>query len=464
MRAEKRPRALLVQPPVYDFALYDLFFKPFGLLRIGNWLAEGGYEVRLLNGLDYRDLKTTRRYGQPRRNRDGTGKFPKRHIGIDERVPGSSSSFQRFRRRFGEESGRYINRYGMDGESLAEKLSAERPDIVLVTSQMTYWYPGVVEIFELVREYLPRVPAAVGGVYASLLPEHCGQATGAEAVIEGDGGTALSEFLRDRSLPVPPGPVPPSPFMLPGIWEDAGVLRLNRGCPLNCSYCASKLIEAEFVRGNGEELWELVKEMNRRFGTRSFAFYDDALLMDKRRAVLPFLERAASEDHPYRFFLPNAVHFRYLDRETALLMKKAGFAEVRLGYETADDSSSASSMKYVRSDVPGVIDSLLSAGFSGEKILLYILAGLPGQTSEEVEETLERASRLGVKMVLAQYSPVPGTALWSESVQKSAYPIEREPLFQNNTIFPMAWKGFDRGEMERLKRRARELSRRVSHE
>ncbi|MFP4617647.1 MAG: hypothetical protein ACLFMZ_02280 [Spirochaetaceae bacterium] len=40
MRKEKgdAPEVLLVQPPVYDFALYDLHFKPFGLMRMGNGL------------------------------------------------------------------------------------------------------------------------------------------------------------------------------------------------------------------------------------------------------------------------------------------------------------------------------------------------------------------------------------------------------------------------------------------
>ena len=48
----RSPKALLVQPPVYDFALYDLFHQPFGLLRIGRWLHESGYNVDLLDCLD----------------------------------------------------------------------------------------------------------------------------------------------------------------------------------------------------------------------------------------------------------------------------------------------------------------------------------------------------------------------------------------------------------------------------
>jgi hypothetical protein len=69
------PRALLVVPPVYDFALFDLFLKPYGLLRVGRWLEEGGYEVRVVDGLDYTDPASAALLGGARRGLDGTGKF-----------------------------------------------------------------------------------------------------------------------------------------------------------------------------------------------------------------------------------------------------------------------------------------------------------------------------------------------------------------------------------------------------
>ena len=51
-----RPLVILIQPPVYDFAFYDLFIKPLALLRLGAWFQADGYRVEIINYLDYREM------------------------------------------------------------------------------------------------------------------------------------------------------------------------------------------------------------------------------------------------------------------------------------------------------------------------------------------------------------------------------------------------------------------------
>ncbi|NUM82309.1 radical SAM protein, partial [bacterium] len=48
----KRPAILLVNPYLYDFAAYDLWIKPLGLLYLGAVLGENGCDVTLLDALD----------------------------------------------------------------------------------------------------------------------------------------------------------------------------------------------------------------------------------------------------------------------------------------------------------------------------------------------------------------------------------------------------------------------------
>jgi len=43
---------LLINPPVYDFAAYDLFSKPLGLLYLAARLRRAGYTVRLIDCMD----------------------------------------------------------------------------------------------------------------------------------------------------------------------------------------------------------------------------------------------------------------------------------------------------------------------------------------------------------------------------------------------------------------------------
>ena len=74
------PHALLINPPVYDFALYDLFHKPLGLMHIGRWLEEAGFGVEIVDALDVNDEPSQAILGMPRRLSNGTGHFFKQAV------------------------------------------------------------------------------------------------------------------------------------------------------------------------------------------------------------------------------------------------------------------------------------------------------------------------------------------------------------------------------------------------
>ena len=439
------PNILCIQPPVYDFALYDLFFKPYGLLRIAAHLNRQGYEIDFINGLDYNDSETQELLGPPRRKPNGTGKFHRQRVQLPEGVQAIS---------------RHFSRYGILPEVFARKIAAANPDMVLITSQMTYWYQGVVEAVQAVRAVHPSVPVVVGGVYATLMPEHCRAATGADEVVAGDGlqqlPGILSKYRLDAPHPALNDPAVPGLCGGSAVWADAGVVRLNTGCPYHCTYCAARIIEPHFQAGDYRFVWEQIRAMHRHFGTVNFAFYDDALLLRKEELLLPLLEEAIRSELPLRFYTPNAVHMHYIDGETAGLMRRAGFQEVRIGYESADESfHSTRDAKYTADEVPGAIRALKRAGFPGRSIILYVLAGLPHQRAAEVQRTLDVVNPFGVRVSIAEYSPVPRTALWPESVAAARVPIEAEPLYHNNTFFPMEWEEFTRTDLEALKRATR---------
>ncbi len=47
-----------------------------------------------------------------------------------------------------------------------------KPSAILITSLMTYWYPGVRKAVSLVKKVHPGVPVILGGIYARLCPDH----------------------------------------------------------------------------------------------------------------------------------------------------------------------------------------------------------------------------------------------------------------------------------------------------
>ena len=82
----EKPRALLISPPVYDFALYDLFLKPYGLLRIGRWLSDSGWDTVFADSLSYEGAETLSGVKKPVRNKNGTGKFPRTPVKTPEKM------------------------------------------------------------------------------------------------------------------------------------------------------------------------------------------------------------------------------------------------------------------------------------------------------------------------------------------------------------------------------------------
>ncbi len=329
---------------------------------------------------------------------------------------------------------------------------------------MTYWYPGVVEAVRLVRAVHPRVPIVLGGVYATLCAGHARRLSEADHVLPGDGLETLPPLLARLGLPPAGealrGDAEPGPLaLLPEAGWEAAVLRLNRGCPGRCRYCAARLLEGRYRRGDPESAFAALEEIHRRFGTRSFAFYDDALLVDADTVLVPFLERVVASGRPFSFRMPNAVHLRLVSPSLARLMRRAGFREIRLGLESVSPEFHA---RLDRKLDPGLLAETLAilrgAGFAAGQVSVYLLAGLPGQYREEVEESIRRAAFLGARVMLAEYSPVPGSALWEEALRRSRFPLAEEPLTHNNSILPMQWEGFSLQDLQELKRLARSLS------
>ncbi len=142
-------KVLGVNPPVFDFACFDLWAKPVGLLNLLGWLRARGNEVFLLDSL-YEAREKPLSYGRWKIGRQQVPK-PRPYRDIPRRY----------------------YRFGLGPEQTRERLRAlPKPDIVLLTSIMTYWYPGVLESLGLLREIFPGVPVVLGGLYAALCPEH----------------------------------------------------------------------------------------------------------------------------------------------------------------------------------------------------------------------------------------------------------------------------------------------------
>ena len=99
------------------------------------------------------------------------------------------------------------------------------------------------------------------------------------------------------------------------------------GCPYRCTYCASHRLQPDFVRREPAAVVDEIAACARR-GVHDFAFYDDALLLDAERHLVPILEGVLARGLALRFHTPNGLHAGQITAELAALMRRAGFATV----------------------------------------------------------------------------------------------------------------------------------------
>ena len=85
------------------------------------------------------------------------------------------------------------------------------------------------------------------------------------------------------------------------------------------------------------------------------------------------------------------------------------------------------------------------------------MLGHPHINAEQLEDSMRFANSLGIRGVLADFSPIPGTP---DGEYCRKWVDMDEPLFQNKTAFPIILLG--NGEVNRLKDFQRQLNRKLS--
>jgi radical SAM superfamily enzyme YgiQ (UPF0313 family) len=443
---------ILINPWIYDFAAYDLWSKPMGLLYIASYLKKLDFNVHVIDCLDVYHPKMSGEISvhNATRRRYGTGKYWRQRIPTPPALSHTKRAY---------------NRYGITKEIFSEELKKIKdPSAILVTSLMTYWYPGVMEAISIAKDIHPRAPVILGGIYARLCEEHARAHSGADYVSMETALPDMGSLLRifqTLSIAVPKPstkidlPAYPAFDLLNKI--DYVCIMTSTGCPYHCQYCASSYLYPNFTSRDPRDVIEELCWWNRNHGISDFAFYDDALLVDSKRHVVPILEEVVKQGMHIRFHTPNALHVKEITHDVAKLLHASGFHTIRLGLETSDiDRHNNLDAKVSEGDFETAVRNLKKAGFNKEDIGAYVLIGLPDQTVKSVEDTLRFVADVSAVPYLAEYSPIPHTPLWKKSIESSSYDIAGEPLFQNNTLLP-CWDEEKKSKVPRLRQMVREI-------
>jgi len=426
-----KPRILLVNPPIYDFAAFDFWLKPYGMLSIAGKLR-GRADFALF---DYLDRMAPFSAGQKplASDRWGRGRFYFEKI----QHPESLASIPR-----------YFRRFGLSRSMFTDFLNKEKPfDFAFIQTTMTYWYPGIREVIEDIRRLQPKAKIILGGNYVTLCSSHAKE-LGADLLVIGTNLEPLWQYLK----------ITPD-LIQPALWEiydkiKVGVLKLGDGCPFNCTYCSVPKVYGKF-RPRPLECSLAEFELLRRLGVENVAFYDDALLFEPDMVLIPFLEAIIKRQSKINLHSPNALNARFVTSELAELMVRAGFKTFYLGFESASSQwQKRTGSKVFSEELAHAVEKLIAAGASPENITAYQILGHPSIDIQELETSMRFVHSLGIRGMLADFSPIPGTP---DGEYCRKWVNLDEPLTHNKTAFPIVMLGFD--ESNRLKDLQRQLNR-----
>jgi radical SAM superfamily enzyme YgiQ (UPF0313 family) len=453
---------LLINPWIYDFAAYNEWMEPLGLLSVAAVLRENGYTLSLMDCLDrwHPDLLKLQGREAPKSNPYGCGKFYKTFLdkpAVLAHVP----------RRYG--------RYGLPLEIFETELDRQpRPEAVLVTSGMTYWYPGSFEAIRRAKARWPDVPVILGGIYATLCPDHARQKSGADFVVHGEGEVQtlrLVDALTGHSSRYDKYSAPPTlrggagrnldsyPFPAHDLRRDQSYVAVitSRGCPYRCTYCASHLLNPQgFRQRDPHRVAAEIQWCYAELGVRDFAFYDDALLVNAQQHIHVILDEVIARGLDCRFHTPNGLHAELIDEGLAAKIFQAGFKTVRMGLESCNpEEQRRSGGKVSNEGFQRAVAALRAAGFKAADVTAYVMLGLPGQSIKEAEESIAFAHQCGATVEVTLYSPIPGTAEWERAVRHWGLDPQADPLLHNESAYPLQSEVLDIEAFEMVKALAR---------
>jgi excisionase family DNA binding protein len=315
-------------------------------------------------------------------------------------------------------------RYGLgDKEYKAMLMEYTEPQVILITSSMTFRWHSVRDCIALTKEVFPDVPVVLGGIYATLAYEHAKENSGADFVIQGPDGEAKALSLVNEMMGNQKRMPEPLPFwafdLLPPEKRNFAMLLTSYGCTRNCAHCASRLVYGGYKRRDVDEVIEEIDDRYHRHSVREFHLYDDDLLEDSHNHFELWAKEAIQRFPKARFHVPNALLIDQLTLRNAELMKELKVKPIVLGVDAVHEAELLGRWWISYRTINDTVDLLEKAGFKRYDIKVYVHVSHPTQTLRSLLETIRFLLELGVRPALNRFTPIPGTKLFYPENQKT---------------------------------------------
>jgi hopanoid biosynthesis associated radical SAM protein HpnJ len=331
--------------------------------------------------------------------------------------------------------------------SAEETIDIARAYEMLVLFTSTPGFPGDIQLVQKIKDANPSIKIAFVGPHVSVLPEQSlKQCSAIDFVVRKEFDQAVVEFAngkpREEILGIsylqngsvvhnPDRPVMQDLDSLPHVTDiykrDLDVTRYNvpfllypfvslyttRGCPAQCTFCLWPQTLSGHPwrkRSTDDVAREMAKAKEYWPNVREFFFDDDTFNIQKARTV-----ELCAKLKPLNLTWSCTSRVT-TDYETLKAMKEAGCRLLIVGYESGDQQI----LKNIKKGA--TIERALQFTKDCHKLGLVIhgdfIMGLPGETHETINNTIQFAKQLDVETIQVSVAHAyPGTELYDYAMQ-----------------------------------------------
>jgi anaerobic magnesium-protoporphyrin IX monomethyl ester cyclase len=188
----------------------------------------------------------------------------------------------------------------------------------------------------------------------------------------------------------------------------------SRGCPFKCTFCDRPQMGGKSFRMNSAK--RIVDEMEEclKLGIHEIMYYDDTFTLNRKRIVdmCKMIEERGIDMH-----WDMRTRVDTVDPELLKMMRKAGLQRINLGVESGTEKGLATIKKGTNLvKVKAAFDNAKKAGL---RTLAYVMVGLPGETKEEMMETIKFSKDINPDFVhFTVFTPYPKTEIWRNLIAK----------------------------------------------
>ena len=460
-------KILLIQPPIQDFYQTSIRTQPIGLAYLAASLQKYGYEVEIL------DCQIGKKRSIP--------------------IPSELSYLQDFypfndRSPFKLYSGYY--HFGMSWDEIRRRIVDSKADVFGISSNFTPYHGEALEIARIIKEWDRKKIVVMGGAHVSCDPDGVIKSPLVDYVILGEGEirfplllnqieskkigkieeidglgyrlngeirvNPLQSFIQDLdSLPHPARELLDLDRYKMRKKRSTMIIT-SRGCPHGCAYCSTHLVMgASFRTRSPEAILQEMVECRKQYGIQIFDIEDDNFTFDQERAKrLMALIIETFGEQVLELTAMNGVSFASLDGELLKLMKRAGFHTVNLSFVSTDPSTKKRMGRPVaETDFDDILEETEKVSLN---VIAYAILGMPGQTIEEMVDTLIYLMGKRVLIGPSVYYPTPGTNLFKKCKEVGILPSHSSQW--RSSALPIETKEFNCLDIVTLLRLARTIN------